>query len=56
MDLAHPTKLHAAGEHLGPATGLQKRVALALSGTETRLLDTQLCQQLLHDALAVEEA
>ena len=56
MNLADPAQHGAAGQNLGRTTRLQESVALALDGTEANLLDAQLGEQLLDNALAREEA
>ena len=56
VDLADPTQHGAAGQNLGGTTRLQESVALALDGTEANLLDAQLGEQLLDNALAKEKA
>ena len=56
VNLADPAQHGAAGQNLGRTTRLQESVALALDGTEANLLDAQLGEQLLDNALAKEEA
>ena len=56
MNLADPAQHGSAGQNLGRTTRLQESVALALDGTEANLLDAQLGEQLLDNALAKEEA
>jgi len=56
VNLADPTQHGAAGQNLGGTTRLQESVALALDGTEANLLDAQLGEQLLDNALAKEKA
>ena len=56
MDLADPAQHGTAREDLGRTTRLQEGIALALDGTEANLLDAQLGEQLLDNALAKEEA
>ena len=55
VNLADPAQHGTAREHLGSTTRLQEGIALALDGTEANLLNAQLGEQLLDDALAKEE-
>ena len=55
VNLADPAQHGAAGQNLSRTARLQKGIALALDGTEADLLDAQLGEQLLDNALAKEE-
>ncbi len=56
VDLADPAQHGTARQNLGGTARLQEGVALAHGGTEANLLDAQLGEQLLDNALTKEEA